>query len=563
MASTKISLQEDNILKLVLEFLSSRKLYKATRALEKEVNVVNCPYSDSIKFLRELILDGEWDAVEDFAQPLEEIQEFDCRKFHFLVTKQKYLETLFEKCEGIVEDKEGLRDSLVASLNLLEKYSPLKDEYNKLYWYLSVPSLRDEPEFSNWSVDFSRMVLFEEIVTLLKAFIPVYENNSSSKDVATEERLLSLLSKGLLYENCIDFCQKQAMHKTSASDISVTNVQTDFFRAQTPHSSGNFYSWLHSLPPETFVIPFEQLSIEVEVEKPRQTRACVNMKNNSLSRSLTLESRTPTKNLLPGSIRVEKKRLSDGQACYGKFDFHSRDVSQSWADFDMIGRTRDKQRIPVIGEEDVFPGKVKEAPLDDENQSKTIQSPRKMRNNQQETVLQRLEEHKKRQQELHRQLAEMTASLAIEDSKEAWGENDAGVLSNGVASSDIFSSGKSLEALRKSKESFRFLNEGYESPKVEFNPVNGSANTTLVKDLGDNKASVKALVNDHGHLVSPQTASPGRPQRISIPDEAHVEADTSKLVTNIPKTPVNRILPPGLVNLSDGSGAFNTRYVQN
>ena len=557
MASTKISLQEDNILKLVLELLSSRKLYKATRALEKEANVVNCPYSDSIKFLRELVLDGEWEAVEDFAQPLEEIQEFDCRKFHFLVTKQKYLETLFEKCESNVEDKQALRDSLVACLNLLEKYSPLKDEYNKLYWYLSVPSLRDEPEFSNWNVDLSRMVLFEEIVTLLKAFIPVNEKNLSSKDVATEDRLLSLLSKGLLYENCIDFCQKQAMHRTSASDFSVTNVQTDFFRAQSPHSSGNFYSWLHSLPPETFVTPFEQLSIKVEVEKPRQTRALLNMKNNSLSRSLTFESRTPTKNLFPGSVRVEKKRLSDGQARYGKFDFNSRDVSQSWADFDMIGTTSDKQRIPVIGEEDTFPGKVKEDQLDDEDQFKTILSPRKMRNNQQETVLQRLEEHKKRQQELHRQLAEMTASLAIEDGKEAWGEKDAGVLSNGVASNDTFSSSKSSEVLRKSKESFRFLNEGYKSPKVDMNTSNDSANAMPMKELGDNEANTKALVNDHSHLVSPQTSSSSRPKRISIPDEAHIEV----LATALPKTPVNRILPPGLVNLSDGSGTFNTRYV--
>lgn len=598
MASTKISLQEDNILKLVLEFLTSRKLYKATRALEKEANVVNCPYSDSITFLRELVLDGEWDAVEDFAQPLEDIQEFDCRKFHFLVTKQKYLEILFKKCEGIVEDKQGLRDSLVSCLNSLEKCCPLKDEYNKLYWYLSVPSLRDEPEFSDWNIDLSRMVLFEEIVALLKTFIPVSEQNScSTEDIASEDRLLSLLSKGFLYENCIDFCQKQAMHKTNSSDFSLTNIRTDFFRAQPSNSSGNFFSWLHSLPAESFVIPFEQLSVEVEVEKPKWTRARVDMKNNSLSRSLTLESRTPNKNFQPRSSRVvEKKHSSNRQQLdhRNQFDFNSRDVSQSWANFDINGGTIEVHRIPVNGEED---GLSAEAQIDDESSSKTVQSPQKMKHSQQEAVLQRLEEHKKKQQELHRQLAEMTTNVTKEDDQDTWGEKGSGVSNYGVASRDITSS-KSMEALRRSKNSFRLLNKGYESPNVGVTVAAGAAGVTSVREMGDIQESGRALVNDNHiapsqmasssrlkseeHLTesntskspymptkltdqpkSPQAMSSTRPKRISIQHESPRETDTSKSAslstsTTLPKTPINRLLPPGLVNLSDGSGVFNT-----
>ena len=133
MTTTKIPLQEDNILKLVLEFLSNRKFYKAARVLEKEAAVVNCPYSESIAFIRELVLDGEWETLEEYTQPFTEVHDFDSQKFYFLVTKQKYLEILFEKCEGRVTDEAIFRDWLVSCLQLLEQYCSLEDEYNKLY----------------------------------------------------------------------------------------------------------------------------------------------------------------------------------------------------------------------------------------------------------------------------------------------------------------------------------------------------------------------------------------------------------------------------------------------
>lgn len=561
MVLTKVTLEEESIVKLILQFLNSRRLHKAARALEKEASVVNYPYSDNITFLRELLLDGEWEAVQEFAQPLEAIQDFDCRKFHFLVEKEKYLEILFQKCEGNVKDEETLRESLLSCLNLLEKYCPLREEYNKLYWYLSVSSLRNEPEFSNWNVDTSRMVLFEEIIELLKPFMPLNEKNGvSGANVAPADRLLGLISKGLLYENCIDFCQKQAMNKTNASDFSLTNIRTNLFQAQSPKSSGNFYSWLHSLSPESFVTPFEELNVEVQVEKRKHARASVDIKNNSLSRSLTFELTTPKKGSVQRSGKEERKRVSDVPYGTGQLDVNLRDVSQSWADFNFVVNSDEKRSNPVRARDNevlVEEMAVAEPPiLDVDSKIKDVESPMKLRRNQQELVLQRLEEHKKRQKELHQQLAEMTASLAKEDVKEAWVGKDPDVSNtiNGVIPSEV-SSAKSLEALRKSKESLRFLQEAYTSPRDSRTSSNSTPDAVMLKGKID--------TSENNHSVAVQPVVSVRPTRISIPDDDNTWTGSSKSLSTptsatLPKTPVNTVLPPCLVKLTDGSGAFNT-----
>ena len=46
-------------------------------AVERETGVINGLYSDDMLFLRQLILDGQWDDVIDFIQPLMSMTGFD------------------------------------------------------------------------------------------------------------------------------------------------------------------------------------------------------------------------------------------------------------------------------------------------------------------------------------------------------------------------------------------------------------------------------------------------------------------------------------------------------
>jgi hypothetical protein len=63
-------------------------------ALERESGVINGKYSEDVLFLRQLIIDGQWDNALDFAQPLKESPEFDQRAFCYLITRYKYFELL-------------------------------------------------------------------------------------------------------------------------------------------------------------------------------------------------------------------------------------------------------------------------------------------------------------------------------------------------------------------------------------------------------------------------------------------------------------------------------------
>lgn len=90
-------------MRLALEFLHNRELHISQLSLERETGVINGCYSDDVLFLRQLILDGQWDDVLEFIQPLEALQSFDMRKFSYTILKHKYVELLCIKSEANIQ----------------------------------------------------------------------------------------------------------------------------------------------------------------------------------------------------------------------------------------------------------------------------------------------------------------------------------------------------------------------------------------------------------------------------------------------------------------------------
>ena len=82
--------------------------------------------------------------------------------------------------------------------------------------------------------------------------------------VSSNDRLLQLIIKGILYESCVDFCQQKATGAKHADHIKFTNLlsQSDF-----SDSDLSLLSWLQSIPGDTFSCPFEQRSLNVDVER--------------------------------------------------------------------------------------------------------------------------------------------------------------------------------------------------------------------------------------------------------------------------------------------------------
>ena len=66
--------------------------------------MVNGSFSEGVLFLRQMILNGQWDDVIDFVQPLKTIESFDCNPFLFIVLKHQFLELLCLRSESPAEN---------------------------------------------------------------------------------------------------------------------------------------------------------------------------------------------------------------------------------------------------------------------------------------------------------------------------------------------------------------------------------------------------------------------------------------------------------------------------
>lgn len=231
MPSARLALREEDVVRLTLEFLHNRELHISQLSLERETGVINGQYSDDVLFLRQLILDGQWDDVMEFIQPLEALQSFDMRQFRYAILRHKYIELLCIKSEagGAVtaagqglNSVEGAVEEVVQVLGELEKLAPTKEEYSALCLLLTLPRLADHLQYRDWNPSKARVQCFQVVFPLVERFLPG-EKKNSVLSAAKNDRLIQLVIKGVLYESCVSYCQAKA---TGSSEGSNQNEMT-------------------------------------------------------------------------------------------------------------------------------------------------------------------------------------------------------------------------------------------------------------------------------------------------------------------------------------------------
>ncbi|KAL1518018.1 hypothetical protein ABEB36_001704 [Hypothenemus hampei] len=272
MPSARLTLREEDVVRLALEFLHNRELHITQLSLERETGVINGNYSDDVLFLRQLILDGQWDDVLEFIQPLETLKTFDMRKFSYVILKHKYIELLCIKSEANLQGSsvDNAVEEVVKVLNELEKYCATKEDYSSLCLLLTLPRLTDHLHYKDWNPSNARVQCFKEVYPLVAEFLPgdKKSTDSNANSCSRNDRLIQLVIKGVLYESCVNYCQAKATG--AASD---THAQEMTFSRLLDGSVGfsdsdlSLLSWLQSVPPETFSVPFEQKTLNVDVER--------------------------------------------------------------------------------------------------------------------------------------------------------------------------------------------------------------------------------------------------------------------------------------------------------
>ena len=273
MPSTTLSFGESDVLKLVLEFLHNRDLNISMLSLERETGVINGSFSDDMLFLRQLILDGQWDDVLDFIRPLSSIGSFDLKRFQYLIYKHKYLELLCIKAEpGPLLKYEVAVEEIVKCLNNLEHLCGTKEEYSNLCLLLTLSHLSNHEDYRNWNPSIGRVQCVKDVQPVVEMFLPADRHRRKSDGVTSvskNDRLVQLLIKGVLYESCVDYCQHKATSsRTDCKDLTLSPMVNGSGFCDADLS---LLSWLESVSHDAFCCPFEQKKLNIDVkhlEKP-------------------------------------------------------------------------------------------------------------------------------------------------------------------------------------------------------------------------------------------------------------------------------------------------------
>ena len=259
MPSTTVSFSESDVVRLILEFLANRELRISMLSLERETGVINGVFSDDLLFLRQLILDGHWDDAIDFVQPLGSVDGFDIVRFRYAVCRHKYLELLCVRADAAPGCDAGAVDEVVRCLNELEPVCPSREDYNRLCLLLTSSRLADHPEYAGWNPSSARVQCFMEVQPIVEPFLPA--ERSAACSVAHGDRMIQLLVKGLLYESCVDFCQREATGSESPRHTPALLTGAGLEDADV-----SLLSWLEAVPHDAFACPFEQRSLRVNVQ---------------------------------------------------------------------------------------------------------------------------------------------------------------------------------------------------------------------------------------------------------------------------------------------------------
>ncbi|XP_061189106.1 WD repeat-containing protein 47-like isoform X2 [Saccostrea echinata] len=265
MPAPKVIVDETDVVKLVSEFLLNRDLNISMLSLERETGIINGEFSDDMLFLRQLILDGQWDDVIDFIQPLSSIETFNYTRFQYIIMKHKYLELLCIKSEpSVMQNYDFTVEEVVKCLNSLESLCVSKEDYNNLCLLLTIPKISDHPEYQNWNPSNARVKCFRDVSPLVEKYLTPMDKSKHNNETAEEDRLLQLVLKGMLYESCVEYCQQRATSSEPCDEMTFPSLLTNSGFSDADLS---LISWLQNIPNETFSCPFEQKSLNFDIKQ--------------------------------------------------------------------------------------------------------------------------------------------------------------------------------------------------------------------------------------------------------------------------------------------------------
>uniref|UniRef100_A0A158Q825 WD repeat-containing protein 47 n=1 Tax=Elaeophora elaphi TaxID=1147741 RepID=A0A158Q825_9BILA len=243
-----ITVNEKDVIKTILEFLETRSLHIAQLSLERETGIINGDFSDDVLFLRQLLLDGQWDNALDFVEPLRDLPDFDLRTFRYYITKYKYFELLCIKQEpGPMHDNDFTVEELVECLKDLEHICPTSEDFHALCALLTLPKLSDHVDFKNWNPSSARVECFRKIEPMVTPLLPSTKSADQASSHSLNDRLMQLVVKGIMYEGCVDYCQAQAINDEKGIEKGAVPTALLSAKPRLMNTDLSLVSWLAAI----------------------------------------------------------------------------------------------------------------------------------------------------------------------------------------------------------------------------------------------------------------------------------------------------------------------------
>uniref|UniRef100_A0A915EJE0 WDR47 cross-over region domain-containing protein n=1 Tax=Ditylenchus dipsaci TaxID=166011 RepID=A0A915EJE0_9BILA len=132
--------------------------------------------------------------------------------------------------------------------------------------------LSDTEELKSWNPSNARMECFYKVLPLVAELLgglgAVNPKTTKEENHASNDRLVQLIAKGLLYEGCVDYCQSQALQGKSAHlpDNKFLGMLPSLPKPRLSSTDLSLISWLQVLGNEQFTVPFEQKSLELKLD---------------------------------------------------------------------------------------------------------------------------------------------------------------------------------------------------------------------------------------------------------------------------------------------------------
>lgn len=228
-----VEVEETSVLHLIRDYLEKAGLCESLYALEAETGI--SPFTGEAA-VRRLVLDGKWRELEKaLLQPEKGEREGEergrddsfLRSVEFVLVKQQYLEAIARLVETAPsrEPSKAELEQMLEYLEKLKQLAPSQEEYLALE-ALSAPNSSLHDHYSQWNLHSSRVECFSALMDWLRKwyFSRAGEGRRSKQTEASPHsstnRLVLLVAKGKMYEECEGVCRHRCSGGEEASGYS-------------------------------------------------------------------------------------------------------------------------------------------------------------------------------------------------------------------------------------------------------------------------------------------------------------------------------------------------------